>query len=240
MTTEQLKKLVDAVQRLSLARDLNTIIDVVKTTARALTGADGATFVLRENDNYYYADEDAIAPLWKGQRFPLNTCVSGWTMINKKPAIIEDIYKDERIPIEAYRPTFVKSLAMVPIRSNDPIGAIGNYWAVKHLPTLEETQLLQSLANITSVSIENVYVYKELTTQNEKLREIAFLQSHQVRAPVANILGLVTLFNFNDFSDPVNAEVVKRFKTATENLDNTIKEIIMKTNEANLNKPNKL
>jgi hypothetical protein len=32
---------------------------------------------------------------------------------------IEDIYLDDRIPHEAYRPTFVKSLAMLPIRQLD-------------------------------------------------------------------------------------------------------------------------
>ena len=49
--------------------------------------------------------------------------------------MIEDIYADDRIPHDAYRPTFVKSLAMVPIRTLDPVGAIGNYWAERHQPT---------------------------------------------------------------------------------------------------------
>jgi hypothetical protein len=61
--------LVEVVQRLSLARDIPTIQDIVRRAARQLTGADGATFVLRDGDRCYYADEDAIAPLWKGQRF---------------------------------------------------------------------------------------------------------------------------------------------------------------------------
>ncbi len=46
---------------------------VVRHAARELTGADGATFVLRDADKCFYADEDAIAPLWKGQRFPMST-----------------------------------------------------------------------------------------------------------------------------------------------------------------------
>lgn len=231
MTIEQLKLLVETVQKLSLARELDTIIGVVRTAARKLTGADGATFVLRDNNQCYYVDEDSISPLWKGQRFPLEACVSGWSMMNKQSALIEDIYKDSRIPIEAYRPTFVKSLAMVPIRSMDPIGAIGNYWATQHQPTPEEAELLEALANITSVSIENVNAYKELTSQNKMLREIAFLQAHQVRAPIANVLGLISLFNFTEYADPVNGEVLERMKEATEKLDNLVREIVQKTNE---------
>jgi GAF domain-containing protein len=72
--------------------------------------------------------------LWKGQRFPMEICGSGWTMKNKKVAIIPDVFEDDRIPIEAYEPTFVKSLLMVPIRTLNPIGAIGNYWATQHVP----------------------------------------------------------------------------------------------------------
>ena len=104
------------VQALSLARDMDDLQRTVRAAARELTGADGATFVLREGDYCFDADEDAIAPLWKGRRFPLKTCVSGWVMQNRKPALIKDIYEDPRVPAEAYRPTFVRSLAMVPIR----------------------------------------------------------------------------------------------------------------------------
>jgi hypothetical protein len=154
--------LVEVVQRLSLARDLPTLQDIVRRAARGLTGADGATFVLRDGDRCFYADEDAIAPLWKGQRFPMSACISGWSMLNRRPAVIDDIYADNRIPHDAYRPTFVKSLVMVPIRTLDPIGAIGNYWAVPHQPTETEVKLLQALADTTAVAMENVRVFSEL------------------------------------------------------------------------------
>jgi diguanylate cyclase (GGDEF)-like protein len=157
-----MERLVLAVQELSLARDLEQVQHIVRTTAREMVGSDGATFVLRDDGQCYYADEDAIEPLWKGSRFPMDACISGWSMLNKQPVVIEDIYADDRIPHAAYRPTFVKSLAMVPIRSLDPIGAIGNYWADGHLATADEVKLLQALADATSVAMENVAIYHEL------------------------------------------------------------------------------
>jgi signal transduction histidine kinase len=191
-------RLVTTVQELSLARDMDSVTRIVRKVARELTGADGATFILRDNDHCFYADEDAIGPLWKGQRFPMHACISGWAMLNRQSTLIEDIYADDRIPTEAYKPTFVKSLAMVPIRTIDPIGAIGNYWSRHYTPSAEEIKLLQALADITAVTIENVKVYAELEQRvkdrTEELEEIikeleafSYSVSHDLRAPLRAI-----------------------------------------------------
>jgi putative two-component system response regulator len=175
--------IVAVVQRLSMARSLAEIQAIVGSAARRLTGADGATFVIREGERCFYADEDAISPLWKGQRFPIESCISGWAMLNRQAAVIPDIYEDERIPQDAYRPTFVKSLAMVPIRRLDPIGAIGNYWASHHEPTGEELALLQALADSTAVAIENVRFIQALeNAQLETLQRLALAAEYRDEA----------------------------------------------------------
>lgn len=173
-------ELVGVIQRLSLARSVADIQQIVRSAARRLTGADGATFVLRDRGYCYYADEDAISPLWKGQRFPMPICISGWTMLNRRPAVIEDIYADDRIPHDAYRPTFVRSLAMVPIRQAAPLGAIGNYWATRHQPTEDEVELLQALADSTAVAMENVRVIQELEESRlETLKKLALAAEYR-------------------------------------------------------------
>ncbi|MBI4782935.1 MAG: GAF domain-containing protein [Oscillatoriophycideae cyanobacterium NC_groundwater_1537_Pr4_S-0.65um_50_18] len=165
---QRLHYLIQVIQQLTAARDLDAIMAAVRTGARQLTGADGATFVLRDGELCHYADEDAISPLWKGGRFPMSACISGWVMLNQQSVVIEDIYADSRIPADAYRPTFVKSLAMVPIRTRDPLGAIGNYWATPHVPSSEEMKLLQTLADAAAVALENLYLYEE---QEQRIQE---------------------------------------------------------------------
>ena len=155
-------RLADVIQQLSLARTMDEVQRIVSATARDITGCDGATFVLREEHMCFYADADAIAPLWKGRRFPMHSCISGWTMLHKQAAVIPDIYLDDRIPHDAYRPTFVKSLVMVPVRRRDPVGAVGAYWAEQRTPTEHEVALVQALADATSVAIESVQMHAAL------------------------------------------------------------------------------
>lgn len=159
---DAVSQLLEVVQQLSLVRTLEDVQRIVRTSARALTGADGTTFVLRDGAMCFYADEDAIAPLWKGSRFPMETCISGWAMLNGTAAVIPDIYADERIPHSAYLPTFVKSLVMVPIRRLDPVGAIGIYWSRQRHPSEHEVAVLQALADSTSIAMEHVRGFAEL------------------------------------------------------------------------------
>ncbi|MEV0285469.1 MULTISPECIES: GAF domain-containing protein [unclassified Kribbella] len=138
------------------AQSLAEVGDIVRVEARRLTGAQGATFVLREQDRCFYADEDAIAPLWKGQRFPITSCISGWAMLHDETAVVPNIELDERIPLEAYLPTFVRSLLMVPVGSPTPVAAIGAYWSRHHRATDDQIDVLQGLATRTAEAIQRI------------------------------------------------------------------------------------
>jgi DNA-binding NtrC family response regulator len=72
---------------------------------------------------------------------------------------------------------------------------------------------------------------EKLKAQNTKLFEIAFLQSHQVRAPVAHILGLISLFKVNKPADPINKEIIRMLHSTAVELDQVIHKITERTNE---------
>lgn len=132
---------------------LDRAADIVRRAARALVGADGITLVVREGDHVAYVEEDAISPLWKGRRFPIAQCVSGWVISHGETATIPDVYADPRVPQDAYRPTFVKSMAMVPVGAAPAIGAVGAYWATAHHATESELETLKALADSAFLAI---------------------------------------------------------------------------------------
>ncbi len=188
--------LTDTVAQLSTADSVERVTDIVAAAARTLMGADGATFVLREDDMCYYADENAIGPLWKGSRFPMSACVSGWAMLNKETVLIPDIHTDSRVPIEAYQTTFVKSMAMAPIRRDDPIGAVGAYWSTLKVPAHEEVRLLEILANSAAVALENLELRGTVvrrSAERDELESAIHTLVHDLRGPLCTMMGYAGL-----------------------------------------------
>ena len=110
------------------ARSLDDVVAVLTRTARWIAGADGIAVVLRDDGFCHYVAEDAIEPLWKGCRFPLEACVSGWAMLNRETAVVPDIGGDPRIPAASYAYKAIRSLVMVPIGAPEPVAALGAYW----------------------------------------------------------------------------------------------------------------
>ncbi|MGL2967346.1 PAS domain-containing protein [Flavobacterium sp. XGLA_31] len=70
-----------------------------------------------------------------------------------------------------------------------------------------------------------------LKAQNEKLMRVAHLQSHIVRKPVANVLGIIHLLDLQNPNDPTNLELIPKLEIASKELDIIINEIVQNTKE---------
>jgi two-component sensor histidine kinase len=182
--------LVETIEDLSAARSVDQIAAVIRSAARRITGADGVAFVLRDGDQCWYLDEDAIGPLWKGRRFPLTACISGWAMLRGETVVVPDIYADERIPHDAYRPTFVNSLVMTPVRPADPIAAIGAYWATKRHPTPDEIAKLQVMARATATALESARVWASLNESLERRKFLLRELDHRCKNTLASVQSI--------------------------------------------------
>ncbi len=145
-----------ATTALGRAQSLAAILEILRSSARAILRSDGVTVVLRNGDMVDYVGEDAIAPLWTGQRFPIETCVSGMAMMQRRMIVIPDIRTDPRVPLNAYLSTFVASMAVAPIGLGDPVAAVGAYWRSSHPIDEDALVLLDMLARGAGAQFERI------------------------------------------------------------------------------------
>ncbi len=76
----------------------------------------------------------------------------------------------------------------------------------------------------------------EIETQNKQLREIAWMQSHIVRAPVARIMGIINLLNDFDNIEISREELLQNILDSAYELDGIIRKInnTIKTDHNNI------
>ena len=77
----------------------------------------------------------------------------------------------------------------------------------------------------------------QLKVQNEQLRQIAWIQSHKVRGPLATILGLAQLFKNKEFNVETE-EIIDGILESSEKLDIVIREIVGKTATTDISEKN--
>lgn len=99
-------------------------------------------------------------------------------------------------------------------------------------------RLNRSRRSYKTLSEENKEQLKQIETQiislrkhSKVLKEIAYMQAHDVRGPVATLLGLTRLFNEKDPSDPDNKIIIEHIETVSQKLDKAVREVINKESE---------
>lgn len=166
-------ELIDAAKRLRSARNIDGIVAAVRHSARIIAASDGICLIRREGNNVRYVAEDAIGPLWIGGIFPITECISGAAMLARAPVLIPDITQDSRVPLDIYRSTFVKRMAMFPVGVGDPVAAIGAYWQEPGPIEAATVELLAALARASGMAIEQIDFMESISRGNDVLRSAA-------------------------------------------------------------------
>jgi hypothetical protein len=166
---------------LTAARSQRELMENVTRTARYLLHADGVTFVMREGDHCYCTEEDAITPLWKGKRFPLQTCISGRCIEKHQQVIARDT--NRRALHNVCGQKFIRSLAAIPIQYSQPSSCITSYWFASRKVTRREIYLMKVVANSASISMLNL-------TCNDSLKKSLVVRQETVHR-MKNIFSVV-------------------------------------------------
>ena len=82
---------------------------------------------------------------------------------------------------------------------------------------------------------ERLQTEKALIDQNERLKHIATLSSHDLRRPVASMLGLIDIIDKENFSNPANQEIIEHLFTTSTEIDTVIRQIVDNTFTTDLN-----
>ncbi|MDP3394745.1 response regulator [Sediminibacterium sp.] len=70
--------------------------------------------------------------------------------------------------------------------------------------------------------------------QNKALREISWIQSHVVRAPLARMMGAISLLEIKDDAGVTQEEIMEIVITSANEIDKTVREISAKSAQANI------
>ncbi|MFO7745010.1 MAG: PAS domain S-box protein [Psychroflexus sp.] len=86
------------------------------------------------------------------------------------------------------------------------------------------------------VILEDLTVAKEnqdtIVNQNNAFKKIAWKHSHELRKPVANILGLSNLLNIENLQSETNYKTISFLKEAANELDHITRDIVKDANES--------
>lgn len=156
------KLMADALDLLGRVASVDDALETLRLHARALGGADGVTVARREGDEVVFVAEDAIAPLWTGQRFPIGDSISGLAMVERRPIYVPDIHADTRVSVLPYHATFVASLAVFPLGLGTPLAALGVYWSKENPVEPDALALLDTLARSAGGTFERLAVAAEI------------------------------------------------------------------------------
>jgi PAS domain S-box-containing protein len=111
--------------------------------------------------------------------------------------------------------------------------ADGNYKYIldrTYLVTDEQGEPLRMIGSMQDITEIHNYI-ETIERHNNRLKEIAWTQSHVVRAPLSRIMGLIdSLENFENMDD--QAQLLSHILTSARELDGIIRKINSKTTES--------
>lgn len=231
-----LARLCEVTRTLSLEADFESRLRMILSTASELTGSETASLL-----EYNEASLDfrvRYVPWFNRETdkpnlgIPLNGSVAGWVFLNRAPLIIEDAKNDARHSkkMDEVAGIAIRSVLGVPVIVNGkPIGALevfnksGQY-------TDSDMRLLETLAGITSLTIQNDTLEKGVLSAKEEARELDRLKnefiaitSHELRTPLGLILGHSTFLKellVESYAEQVDAIIrnATRLKEIIESL----------------------
>jgi PAS domain S-box-containing protein len=86
--------------------------------------------------------------------------------------------------------------------------------------------IIRDITDKKKIESEQRALTEELLKNNQDLEQFSFITSHNLRAPVANLLSLLSLYNKENPADGFNQLLVEKFEEATMQLNKTLNDLV--------------
>lgn len=105
-------------------------------------------------------------------------------------------------------------------------------------PIFDNRHKVSGVACYSYDATERLNYLRMIERQNKSLQEIAWMQSHVLRAPLARIMGLVNLIDLEDVSINEQTHVyLEHIMDSAQEMDDVVRDITKKTKDFEINNP---
>jgi len=115
------------------------------------------------------------------------------------------------------------------LRANDTYAYVMDRGYMIRDDNYRAIRIVGALQDITPLKEQEMRIIH----QNEKLRQIADINSHELRKPVATILGIMQLIKEEEIRDELNIQLLEYLRITTTELDDVIKRVSENAHEIN-------
>jgi PAS domain S-box-containing protein len=165
---------------------------------------------------------------------------TGWVAIEGDPAYnktLADVYKEEMM-VEwggYYDRALNGEKYFITKQSVNPATGKQQFYETYFNPIYNTTGDVIAVGCFSRNITDRLKTEKALIDQNNRLKQIATLSSHELRRPVASMLGLINIIDNENFSNPANKEIIGHLFTVCTEIDTVIRQIVDHTFTTDLN-----
>lgn len=218
--------------------DLNTGLQGIVQLAAEICDTPIAILTLLDDDNLYLKIRKGVDLCMIDREVSFCT----HTIMQQDVMVVEDLTHDERFvnnPFVTSGP-LIRFYAGAPLttKENHNLGALCVLDVFPKALGEDKREMLQALAEQALYLMElqrSMDLLKkqvaDIERQNNALSNIAFIQSHEFRSPVASILGLMNIIKEEGYAN--SAEFFLMMETAVQRLDEKIHLVVASTAMAN-------
>jgi PAS domain S-box-containing protein len=88
------------------------------------------------------------------------------------------------------------------------------------------SSIIRDITEKKKTENEQKVLTEELLKNNQDLQQFSYITSHNLRAPVANLISLLNLYNKENPADDFNQLLIQKFEEATNQLNETLNDLL--------------